>query len=106
MKINENCIKAVKKFIKETFEIEIEDYYAERLINHILNKKYLLAEGLLTIVFAYSTKGNNLTEAINKFYHLRHIAEKQNVLKKLSLIISYYQEDYDKLADEITNLLS
>ena len=106
MKVSENCIRAVKAYLEETFKIEVEKEDVRLLILHICKKRYCLAEQCLMNMFVRSLGRKMPIARIHKLYKLVTIAKKQDVIKKLLLIISYYQEDYDKLADEITNLLS
>ena len=106
MKINENCIKAVKAYLERTLEIEVDERDVRELVELYLRKwEYLFKFQFDIIVYKYLSKLDLLARVI-KFSKIAAKVRKENPLAKIKAIIAYYHEDYDTLADEIANLLS
>ena len=106
MKINENCIKAVKAYLEETLEIEVDERDVRELVELFLRKwesSFKLQFDI--IVYKYLNKFDSFEFAV-KFWKIADRVRKNDPLKKIKVIIAYYHEDYDTLADEIANLLS
>ena len=106
MEINKNCVKQVKAYLEETLEIEAKEKDVRNLVEAHLKDYEILFELIFDdIVFKYLQKLHPFTKA----YKAWKIAQKirtENLLGKIKAIIAYYHEDYDTLADKITDMLS
>ena len=105
MEINENYVKQVKAYLEETLEIKVKEKDVRNLVEAFLkNNRILFDLTFDNIVF----NGLQKFQPFTKAYKLWKIAQKirtENLLGKIKAIIAYYHEDYDTLADKITDLL-
>lgn len=106
MKIDENCVEHVKAFLEETLGIEVDKKDVRELVEDFLDKLELAFElDLDLIIYKYLNKFDSFERAY-KFKEIPLKARKENLLSKIKTIIAYYHEDYDTLADKITDILS
>jgi len=103
MKVNENCIEHIKTHLKEYLKIDdINEWFIYVIADFYLEGKEELTEfEFKNIVFDYIEK---LPPSI-QLEILKRI-EQDKVFDKIKAIILHYCEDYDILADKITDLLS
>ena len=106
MEINENCVKQVKAYLEETLEIEAKEKDVRKLVEAYLKDYEILFELIFDdIVFKYLQKLHPFTKAY-KAWKIAQKVRTENLLGKIKAIIAYYHEDYDNLADKITDMLS
>ena len=103
MKINENCIEHIKAYLKEYLRTDnINEWFIYVMINFFLKGEEFLAEfEFKNIIFDHIRQFSPSTqlEILKKI-------EQDKVFDKIKAIILYYCEDYDILANKVTNLLS
>ena len=106
IKINENCIKAVKKYLEETLEIEADKKDVRELVEDALRKwESVFKLDFDIIIYKYLNRVNP-SVWFAEYKKVKSKIRKENPLAKIKAIIAYYHEDYDTLADKITDLLS
>lgn len=106
MKIDENCVEHVKAFLEDFLEIEIDKNDASDLVKCILEKRY----------WSFWNKfGDVIHKHLLKFEHLSRVNEHwrigrkiltNDLLTRLIAIVALHYENYDTLADKITDILS
>ena len=106
MKINENCVKQVKAYLEETLEIEVDEKDVRELVEDFLeNLETAFKLDFDLIIYKYLNKFDSFEWAY-RFGKIALKVRKENPLLKIKAIIAYYHEDYDTLADKITDMLS
>ena len=106
MEINENCVKQVKAYLEETLEIEVDEKDVYDLVELLLKKwEKAFKFSFDLIIYKYLNKFDSFEWAY-RFGKIALKVRKENPLSKIKAIVAYYHEDYDTLADKITDLLS
>jgi len=106
MKINENCVNQVKAYLEETLGIEVDKKDVRELVEDFLDELELAFElDFDLIIYKYLNKFDSFEWAY-KFEEITLKVRKENLLSKIKAIIAYYHENYDTLADKITDILS
>jgi len=106
MKINKNCVKQVKAYLEETLKINIDEEDVRDLVECILKKYYALFWDKLKDVIFKHLHNFNFISKVYEYWRICNVIRTNKILTKVESIVALYHEDYDTLADEITDLLS
>jgi len=106
MEINENCVKQVKKLLEDFFEYETTEEEVKTFMYFVRIQKFMVFSYLVYNKIWRDVKKYKdlvkLSRILNKYYSV----ETEKLYDKVETLIAYYHEDYDTLADKITDLLS
>jgi len=106
MEINENCVKQVKAYLEETLKINIDEEDVRDLVECILKKYYALFwDKLQDVIFEHLHYFDSISR-VYEHWRICNVIKTSKILTKVESIVALYHEDYDTLADKITDMLS
>ena len=110
MKISKECKEQVKKLLEEFFECSIDEKDIETLIYYAYHENFDAFDYLIYNKIWKHAKPCYFFELPNKLVKIlkkyRQTNETKKLYNKIATLIAYHNEDYDYLANKITNLLS